>query len=153
MPYADPEKNKAVIEAWRRAHPEKIAAYRVKRLAKPGNLERERIRCREAQWRELGLIFFEMDYSRLLLQQVGRCSLCRCLESESRGGRLFVDHDHTTMAIRGLLCDNCNTGLGHFKDSAHLLDRAQDYVQGVPFLESDKPDFDFVEVCKRGNQS
>lgn len=33
----------------------------------------------------------------------GRCALCR----EDRG-RLYIDHDHTTGLVRGLLCRGCN---------------------------------------------
>lgn len=40
-----------------------------------------------------------------------------------------VDHDHTTGKVRGLLCNACNKGLGFFKDSKELLDKAIKWLQ------------------------
>ena len=42
--------------------------------------------------------------------------------------RIEVDHCHSTGRIRGLLCINCNTGLGKFKDDIATLQRAIDYL-------------------------
>lgn len=45
------------------------------------------------------------------------------------GRRLAVDHDHSNGVIRGLLCINCNKGLGNFKDSIELLEVAIIYLK------------------------
>ena len=69
------------------------------------------------------------DYDHLFLLQEGRCAICG--ESKPvrvRDKNLHVDHDHIRNIVRGLLCDNCNKGLGHFKDSVYLLQKAIEYL-------------------------
>lgn len=41
---------------------------------------------------------------------------------------MHVDHDHATGAIRGVLCLNCNQGIGKFGDDPDLLRRAAVYL-------------------------
>lgn len=42
--------------------------------------------------------------------------------------KLVVDHCHTKNIVRGMLCNNCNMGLGHFKDDPQLLEFARIYL-------------------------
>lgn len=44
----------------------------------------------------------------------GRCEICRRPAHKTRNGRLFIDHHPFTgrWAVRGLLCNSCNTTLG-----------------------------------------
>ena len=66
-------------------------------------------------------------YRTLERAQNGLCKICnnKC----SSGKRLAVDHNHITGKIRGLLCHNCNTGIGKFKDSENLLQSAINYLK------------------------
>ncbi len=57
-----------------------------------------------------------------LKQSVTQCVICGVEE------KLVVDHDHTTGEIRGLLCNHCNRGLGHFRDDPMLLEFAAQYL-------------------------
>lgn len=66
-------------------------------------------------------------YEELLAQQNNACAICK--ETCSTGRRLAVDHDHGTGVVRGLLCNECNQGLGKFKDSPELLQEAQNYLR------------------------
>ena len=43
--------------------------------------------------------------------------------------KAFVDHDHITNKVRGLLCTHCNTLLGMSKDSIEILNKAIEYLQ------------------------
>ncbi len=61
-------------------------------------------------------------YKALWEEQEGKCAICR--------GELplNVDHCHVTLKVRGLLCHNCNVGLGNFFDSVELLQAAINYL-------------------------
>lgn len=63
-------------------------------------------------------------FDRMLQAQVGLCAICQ----REFGENLFVDHNHETNSIRGLLCNECNKGLGCFGDSVSRLQRAIDYL-------------------------
>ena len=58
--------------------------------------------------------------------QGAACAICRVLFADIFSGS--IDHDHHTGALRGLLCDSCNLGLGMFKDSSGLLTAAVLYL-------------------------
>lgn len=71
------------------------------------------------------------DYDRMEAEQGGVCAICGGTQPPKgtrRGGRLYVDHDHTTGAVRGLLCAPCNYALGAFKDSPAVLRSAAAYL-------------------------
>jgi hypothetical protein len=64
-------------------------------------------------------------YDTMLDRQGGVCAICR------RPGkrRLCVDHCHTSKAVRGILCANCNAVLGMAKDSIDVLKSAITYLR------------------------
>jgi len=57
-----------------------------------------------------------------------QCQICGMHEKDAPKGRLHVDHCHETGQVRGLLCCNCNQGLGKFQDKVALLNRASEYL-------------------------
>lgn len=70
------------------------------------------------------------EYEILLLSQNSKCAICKASETGRKKQKHFpVDHDHKTGKIRGLLCDQCNKGLGHFKDDPEIMERAIQYVK------------------------
>lgn len=67
------------------------------------------------------------DYYKLLEKQDGKCAICF---GQPKGkSRLSVDHCHKTGKIRGLLCSNCNSALGLFKDDINLVENAKIYLR------------------------
>lgn len=67
-------------------------------------------------------------YEEAYIKQNGRCAICGCKLNSSRYTRFAGDHDHRTGKLRGLLCTNCNTALGLFKDSIERLEMAKRYL-------------------------
>lgn len=66
------------------------------------------------------------DYVDLLKNQNNRCAICNTNLIQSR---TCLDHDHKRNLLRGLLCINCNVGLGVFKDSIKNLQKAIGYLK------------------------
>jgi hypothetical protein len=62
-------------------------------------------------------------------KQGGRCAICGAMLL--LGSHTHVDHDHDTGQVRGLLCVNCNNGLGQFRDRPELLRAAATYLEAV----------------------
>ena len=68
--------------------------------------------------------FSSQDYDALLLKQGGACAVC----GRQAKRHLHVDHDHATGNVRGLLCGDCNTALGHLHDSPEIIRRLLQYI-------------------------
>jgi len=71
-------------------------------------------------------------YAQMLRDQRGVCACCGEPETKIQDGavrQLSVDHDHKTGAVRGLLCSNCNQGLGYFCDDVAVLQKAIGYLR------------------------
>lgn len=65
------------------------------------------------------------QYNDLFASQNLRCAICKTATSSSHW---CTDHCHTTGVVRGILCHNCNTLLGHAKDNVGTLQAAIDYL-------------------------
>jgi hypothetical protein len=63
------------------------------------------------------------DYLRLHRDQGGRCAICGTMPE-----KLFIDHDHASGYVRGLLCTQCNVGIGMFKEDRERLRAAIEYI-------------------------
>jgi len=72
----------------------------------------------------------EQRYFEILEKQMGLCAICRSDSPRRRGSKNFtVDHNHTTMEVRGLLCHHCNVMIGLAKDSIEVLETAIKYLK------------------------
>lgn len=66
------------------------------------------------------------DYDNLLKSQDNKCAIC---STTFNGGKSFsIDHCHQTGTIRGLLCNQCNRGIGMLGDTAEALLKAYKYL-------------------------
>jgi hypothetical protein len=73
--------------------------------------------------------FYEMQQ-----KQNNLCGICNSPETrksktEGKITNLCVDHNHKTGKVRMLLCHDCNTGIGKFKDDIKLLESAIEYLK------------------------
>lgn len=59
--------------------------------------------------------------------QGGLCAVC-CQREATQ-----VDHDHRTGKVRGILCLNCNAGIGALGDDPRLIYQAIDYLSPTPW--------------------
>jgi Recombination endonuclease VII len=69
---------------------------------------------------EFNLLRETQDYS---------CGICKKHESKLARKRLYVDHNHKTGSVRGLLCNLCNVGLGAFFEDDRILWNALTYLK------------------------
>lgn len=84
--------------------------------------------CRDCRRKHRRLIAIsQKEYDEILKSQDNQCAICG-KDAEEFKTALSVDHDYKTDKIRGLLCHNCNLGLGQFKDSLSNLHRALMYI-------------------------
>lgn len=58
----------------------------------------------------------------LLESQGNCCAICKSIDPGPKGWH--TDHCHKTGRVRGILCNGCNVGLGHFKESVAVLNAA-----------------------------
>ena len=72
----------------------------------------------------------EVNLRGLMDKQRGCCSICKCSLVFPYTTKTFsIDHCHDTGEVRGLLCNECNLGLGKFKESIDLLQNALSYLR------------------------
>ena len=67
----------------------------------------------------------EGQLQKLKTKQGNKCAICN---NPQKGKSLSVDHCHKTGKNRGLLCNNCNNGLGRFKDNVVYLRNVINYL-------------------------
>lgn len=131
---------------WRKKNPEKNRDYYRAWLKKDKNKHKNREksnawykenseRSREYSLKQKYDITLE-QYNKMYTNQNGCCAICG-EHQDSFSKALAVDHCHSTKEVRGLLCTNCNTALGSFKDNVSLLFKAVEYLINPPYKDKD----------------
>ena len=69
------------------------------------------------------------EYELMLESQNNVCAICKGPQTNTRTNYFDVDHCHKTGKVRGLLCTNCNQGIGKFKDNKELMLHAYNYLE------------------------
>ena len=80
-----------------------------------------------ARYRKYGVT--PAQFRALLKKQGNRCGVCRTAIPGGRDNTWHQDHNHRTGKARGILCARCNSGLGYFRDSPALLQKAVSYLK------------------------
>ena len=89
--------------------------------------ERVKKALRERNWKYK----YDMEphkYDIMLSQQDSKCAICGS-KHDKQSDYFAVDHNHSTGAVRGLLCNKCNRGLGFLNDDITTLKRAITYLE------------------------
>lgn len=112
---------KLTVIEWQKENPEKYNEKRFKYLKSKYASRRDK-----RLLKEYGIN--QQQYNSLFSSQNGMCAVC-CAEQITLSKPLYVDHDHLSGLVRGLLCQHCNTGIGMMRESIDLLKKAISYLE------------------------
>ncbi len=96
-----PDRIKVYNDAWRDRNPKYSKAYKAQNVPKKYGISIE-------------------DYNETFTKQEGKCAICGTHQVELKK-KLSIDHCHKTGKVRGLLCNNCNVGIGFLKEDIENL--------------------------------
>lgn len=105
--HANPRKFNKEAAAWRKANPEKMKMIWRRGTAK----------------HRYGIA--PEQYDAMLATRGVCCPVCK---AESKP---VIDHCHETGFVRGAICGNCNSALGHAKDNPATLRALADYLESA----------------------
>jgi Recombination endonuclease VII len=91
----------------------------------------EQVRAIQVRERRRTLALYGLsqeEWDRLVALQGNRCAVCKTTQPGRRGERWHIDHDHVTGQVRGLLCHQCNVGIGNLRDDPQIMMAAARYV-------------------------
>lgn len=114
--------NRENVSKWAESNPERYSDRIKRRTDKNG------VRFSDS-WFKIKSRVYNIPIQKLkdmFVSSEGLCEIC----FEYTGANLVIDHDHDTGEVRGLLCQQCNIGLGAFKDSQTSL------IQAIQYLNS-----------------
>lgn len=109
------DQHKLDMKKWREAHPDYQKKWAKKNV----------VSIRKTKFKRKYNLLYE-DWLKMWESQNGKCAICG--KSFSKPSNACVDHNHETGNVRGLICKNCNFGIGYFKDNPKFIFRAFEYL-------------------------
>lgn len=113
--------------------PKELSEYKFRK-----DLNKLSVRCKECDSFCVKASFFKVtpEYLTGFVESKNHeCGICGIPEEEAKKANkktkhygLYIDHNHSNNALRGILCHNCNLVIGHAKDSIDILRKAIDYL-------------------------
>ena len=73
------------------------------------------------------------DKRKMIQLQGCKCAICPVKLSDIDLSKSHVDHCHETGEIRGVLCTNCNRGIGHLQHNTSIM------LKAIQYLERSRP--------------
>ena len=122
------EKNRdrclAYNRKWAKDNPDKVKASNKRRYERTKHIIRAKSRDNNRK-KKYGLS--PEQYNNMFEAQNKACAICKSHEPYSKFG-WHVDHCHISGAVRGILCNRCNTSMGMAGDSIDRLRAMIDYL-------------------------
>jgi len=130
-------KIKASRKIYNATHKEELKRRKAEYLSNPENLEKSRVyarqyhhknpqRSRDRLFKKYGIT--AQQYDEILQNQNGCCAIFGTVKNGERMN-FVIDHNHETGKVRGLLCTQCNAGIGNFKENLFSLSNAATYLE------------------------
>ena len=128
------------IREFRRSHCRACETARKRKADKRTKLKRQQ----ENELRKYGLTPDVKEA--MLTAQRHSCGICGTKKPGGRYNSWNVDHCHDTGKVRGVLCWDCNVGIGKLKDDANLLRRAIQWLE-----QSEQPELSLLQPDPMGS--
>ena len=89
------------------------------------------ITCRKEDKRLFRYGITREQYTEILKRQAFKCAICKInLYDESMINKApDLDHNHNTNQVNGILCHNCNIGIGFLQHNTEIIETAAQYVR------------------------
>lgn len=122
------DKAKQIARNWKKRNPQRVGEYDKQWHIE--NKERRKSYPSTKKWKQYALKHYYgitvEGVNEMLERQKSKCAICLVGLSKDN---LRVDHDHKTKKVRGILCNNCNLGIGNLKENKQYLISAIEYLK------------------------